>query len=99
MSTQKTMEEKLQALEPEHLEIINESHLHAGPASDSHFKLVVVSNAFAGVRKVARHQKLYKMLASELQGPVHALSLFLYTPDEWQQADVPNSPNCQGAGQ
>lgn len=98
MSIQERIQEKLQELNPVHVEIFNESHMHAGPASDSHFKLIVVSEAFAGVRTVARHQKLYKMLAQELQGPVHALSLFLYTPDEWQQVEIPNSPNCMGQG-
>ena len=98
MSTQQNIQEKLQELTPAHVEIINESHMHAGPATDSHFKLVVVSDVFNGVRTVARHQKLYKMLAEELQGPVHALSLLLYTPEEWQQAEVPNSPNCMGKG-
>lgn len=99
VSTQKIIEEKLQELNPTHVEIINESHMHAGPATDSHFKLVVVSEAFESVRTVARHQKLYKILAQELQGPVHALSLFLYTPEEWQQVEVPSSPNCMGVGQ
>jgi len=99
VSTQKIIEEKLQELNPTHVEIINESHMHAGPATDSHFKLIVVSEAFESVRTVARHQKLYKILAQELQGPVHALSLFLYTPEEWQQVEVPNSPSCMGAGQ
>lgn len=99
MSTEEVIKTKLQELSPVHLEILNESHMHAGPATDSHFKLVVVSEAFESVRTVARHQKLYKILAQELQGPVHALSLLLYTPEEWQQAEVPNSPNCMGKGQ
>lgn len=98
MSIQQKIQEKLQELTPVHVEIINESHMHAGPATDSHFKLVVVSDEFNGVRSVARHQKLYKILAEELQGPVHALSLLLYTPEEWQQAEVPSSPNCMGKG-
>lgn len=99
MSIQERIQEKLQELNPVHVEIFNESHMHAGPASDSHFKLIVVSEAFVGVRTVARHQKVYKILAQELQGPVHALSLFLYAPEEWQQAEVPSSPSCMGAGQ
>ncbi|QQD21677.1 BolA family protein [Venatoribacter cucullus] len=87
---------KLAVLNPEHLELLNESHMHAGPATDSHFKLVLVSAAFNGQRVVARHQQIYKLLAAELQGPVHALALHLYSPDEWQQATVPPSPQCQG---
>lgn len=87
---------KLAVLNPEHLELLNESHMHAGPATDSHFKLVLVSAAFNGQRVVARHQQIYKLLAAELQGPVHALALHLYSPDEWQQATVQPSPQCQG---
>lgn len=99
MSLESTIKQKLQELNPTHVEIINESHMHSGPATDSHFKLVVVSTEFENVRAVARHQRLYKMFAEELQGQVHALSLFLYAPEEWQQAEVPSSPNCRGLGQ
>ena len=99
MSLESTIKQKLQELNPTHVEIINESHMHSGPATDSHFKLVVVSTEFENVRAVARHQRLYKMFSEELQGQVHALSLFLYTPEEWQQAEVPSSPNCRGLGQ
>src|SRR5690554_7555960 len=96
MSLESTIKQKLQELNPTHVEIINESHMHSGPATDSHFKLVVVSTEFENVRAVARHQRLYKMFAEELQGQVHALSLFLYTPEEWQQAEVPSSPTGRG---
>ncbi|WP_430462110.1 BolA family protein [Thalassolituus sp. LLYu03] len=87
---------KVAALNPVHVELINESHMHAGPATDSHFKLVLVSDAFTGKRAVARHQSVYALVAEELKGPVHALALHLYTPEEWQTASVPASPKCQG---
>tara|TARA_Y100001001_G_scaffold163078_1_gene191218 strand:+ start:350 stop:745 length:396 start_codon:yes stop_codon:yes gene_type:complete len=96
MSIEETIKSKVAALNPQHLELINESHDHAGPATDSHFKLVLVSDEFDGKRVVARHQSVYKILADELAGPVHALALHLYTPAEWQDAEVPASPNCQG---
>jgi BolA protein len=83
-----------QALNPELLQLENESHMHAGPRTDSHFKLVVVADAFEGLTKVKRHQRLYQLLADELQGPVHALALHLYTPSEWGQSEVPDSPLC-----
>lgn len=96
MSIADTIKQRLMVLNPSYLELLNESHMHAGPATDSHFKLVLVSDAFAGLRAVARHQKVYQLLAEELKGPVHALSLHLYSPAEWQTAQVPASPNCMG---
>lgn len=97
MSIADSIRGHLAALDPQHLELINESHMHAGPATDSHFKLILVSEAFGGLRPVARHQKVYQLLSEELDGPVHALALHLFTPAEWQDASVPASPNCQGA--
>ncbi len=85
------------ALQPVHLELINESHMHAGPRTDSHFKLVTVSTAFEGLNKVKRHQLVYRLLGEELAGPVHALALHLYTPAEWETQAVPASPLCAGA--
>jgi BolA protein len=84
------------ALQPTHLELLNESHMHAGPRTDSHFKLVAVSAAFAGLSKVKRHQLVYRLLGEELAGPVHALALHLYTPGEWKEQVVPASPLCAG---
>lgn len=84
---------------PEHLEVVNESHMHSvPPGSESHFKVVVVSAAFNDRRKVARHQAVYGLLADELAGEVHALALHTYTPDEWRErnAAAPDSPACMG---
>ena len=85
------------ALLPAHVELFNESHMHAGSRTDSHFKLVAVSAAFEGMNKVRRHQLVYRLLGEELAGPVHALALHLYTPGEWQEQVVPASPLCAGA--
>jgi BolA protein len=84
------------ALLPVHLELLNESHMHAGPRTDSHFKLVAVATAFEGLNKVKRHQLVYRLLGEELAGPVHALALHLYTPAEWEKQVVPASPLCAG---
>lgn len=93
-----SIEEKVSAaLQPLHLELLNESHMHAGPRTDSHFKLVVVAEAFESLGKVKRHQLLYRLLAAELAGTVHALALHLYTPAEWEKQLVPASPLCVGA--
>ncbi|OMH25594.1 BolA family transcriptional regulator [Motiliproteus sp. MSK22-1] len=96
---QAVIEKKLNnGLSIEQLSIVNESHMHAGPATDSHFKLTVVSEDFAGKRPVARHQVIYGLLADELAGPVHALVLHLFTPEEWEAKNqvVPDSPKCSG---
>ncbi|MGV3593343.1 MAG: BolA family protein [Gammaproteobacteria bacterium] len=85
------------ALQPTHLELHNESHMHAGPRTDSHFKLVAVATAFEGLSKVKRHQLVYGLVAEELAGPVHALALHLYTPAEWESQTVPASPQCAGS--
>lgn len=92
------IKEKLnQHLSPGHMELINESHMHAGPATESHFKLVLSAPVFAGLPAVRRHQMVYGILREELDGPVHALALHLYSPEEWEKAvDVPNSPACAG---
>ena len=87
-----------QSLTPSVFDIVNESHMHSGPATNSHFKLTIVSTEFEGVRPVARHQMVYKVLAEELAGEVHALALHTYSNEEWQiQSEAPQSPNCQGA--
>ena len=85
-------------LTPEFLEVLNESHMHSGPASDSHFRLTAVAERFAGMGRVQRHQLLYRLFADELAGGVHALALHLYTPREWRERgrDIPASPDCQG---
>ncbi len=100
MSIQVEIEQKLQqGIAVEYLVVENESHRHAGPAADSHFKLTVVSEDFVGKRPVARHQLIYKLLADELQGPVHALALHLYTGEEWRTRgeQAPDSAPCSGA--
>lgn len=100
MSVQQQIETKLNgALPVEHLEVLNESHMHSVPPnSETHFKVVLVSPEFSGKRQVARHQLVYKVLADELAGPVHALALHTYTADEWRQraAAAPDSPECLG---
>lgn len=100
MVIQQQIEHRLQqALSPVHLEVSNESHMHnVPPGSESHFRVVLVSEAFAGQRKVARQQRVYQLLAEELAGPVHALSLFTWTPEEWRERSesAPASPQCLG---
>lgn len=102
MSVQQQIESKLRATLPVfHIEVVNESHMHSvPPGSETHFKLVLVSPEFDGKRAVARHQLVYRLLADELAGPVHALALHTYTAQEWQQrnGNAPDSPQCMGGG-
>ncbi|WP_114417717.1 BolA family protein [Marinospirillum perlucidum] len=95
-------EKLIEALQPQELLIENESDQHKGPPGrESHFKVTLVSEAFNALMPVKRHQKIYALLADELAGPVHALALHLYTPDEWaaRGAQRPDSPRCSGQGQ
>lgn len=100
MTVADTMMHKLESgLAPTWLEIANESHMHSVPPdSETHFRVVVVSPAFAGKRQVARHQAVYTAVAEELEGPVHALALHTYTPEEWAERaqPAPASPACRG---
>ncbi len=100
MTVQQDIELQLaQDFVPEYLEVANESHQHSVPVnSETHFKVVLVSQRFEGLRKVARHQQVYAALAAQLAGPVHALALHTYTPAEWQarQEAAPESPECRG---
>lgn len=102
MSMQSMIEEKLRtALTPSHLEVINESYKHSvPPGSESHFKLTVVSERFAGQRLVARHQAINGLLKEELAGGVHALSMETLTDEEWQARNRQSmdTPDCQGGG-
>lgn len=101
MSTQDTIEAKLKALEPDFLAVENESHRHNVPAnSETHFKVTLVARRFEGLMPVKRHQQLYALLADELAGPVHALALHLFTPEEWEASgrSRPDSPDCRGGG-
>lgn len=100
MIVQREIEDRLaQAFQPEGLEVANESHQHSVPPdSETHFRVVLVSSAFEGKRKVARHQQVYAALAPQLEGPVHALALHTYTPSEWRERhqEAPPSPQCLG---
>lgn len=88
MSVKDTIESKIRAgLAPEQLEIVDESHLHKGHAGareggESHFRLKIVSHAFEGMTRVARHQKVYELLREEMDNPIHALALQTLTPAE-----------------
>ena len=82
---------KLQAeLSPTHLEVVDESALHAGhaskpPGDETHFRVHIVSPLFEKRSLLARHRLVYTVLASEIQQHIHALSLTAQTPAEMQR--------------
>ena len=102
MTVQSTIESKLMGnLNVQHMEVINESSQHnVPPGSESHFKLVLVSNDFTDKMLIKRHRMINEILADELQGQIHALSMHTYTEQEWQEksGQAPMSPPCLGGG-
>ncbi len=95
MTMQQRIESTLNALQPVHLDVLDESHMHSR-GLQTHFKAVVVSEQFAGLNSVKRHQKVYATLG-DLMGEFHALALHTYTPEEWARIGVaPASPTCAG---
>ena len=77
------------ALEPVRLDVINESHLHAGHrgspgTGDSHFRVCVVSAKFVGLSRVARQRLVNHALAELMGKPVHALAMETFAPGEAQ---------------
>ena len=88
MTVADTIRRKLtERFAPVRLEIVDESHRHAGhagahPGGESHFAVTIVSAAFTGLNRVARQRLVYAALADELATRVHALSLHTLAPDE-----------------
>ena len=99
MTLEQQLIERLQSLAPSHLDVINESAGHGGyiPGKESHFKVSIVSDAFAGLRLVQRHQKIYAAAGDLLSpGKIHALAIHAYLPTEWT-GTAPASPECAHA--
>ncbi len=85
-------------LNPCFIEIEDESSKHHVPeGAETHFKVSLVSEKFNDLTKVARHRLITKLLATELNSGLHALSLHLFTPAEWQNRGqtTPTSPACR----
>jgi len=92
--------EKLTAdLSPRHLDIINESYMHNVPrGSETHFKVIVVSDKFESLSLLQRHRIVNQTLQNELKNGVHALSIVAKTPIQWEESTkaVEKSPACKG---
>ncbi len=81
MTKRDQLQAALQALAPQHLEVLDESHMHSR-GLETHYKVVVVSALFDGLNAVKRHQLVYAAVG-ELMGQIHALALHTYTAEEW----------------
>jgi BolA family transcriptional regulator, general stress-responsive regulator len=83
------MEQRLAALEPELIQIYDESAEHAGHAGAAsgggHYQLIVVSRRFEGQSRVTRHRLIYQAMADLMQTQVHALSITALTPEELRE--------------
>ena len=87
MSTVDAIRERLRSLAPESLEVFDDSADHAGHAGakDSgggHFQVVIVSAAFAGQSRLARHRLVYDALRDLMPGSIHALAIVAHAPEE-----------------
>ena len=100
MRVQRSIETKVtEELKPVYLDVTNESSMHnVPPDSESHFKLVIVSEKFVGLTRVKRHQTINGILEKELREDLHALSMETLTAEEWEQRHgrTFDSPACLG---
>lgn len=81
-----------------HIDVINESSMHAvPPGSETHFKVVVVSEVFAAMKRLDRHRAVQEAVGADLQSTIKALSVRTVLPHEWNDAcEVAPSPGCHG---
>lgn len=87
MSVDALMRERLAALQPVSLELLDESEKHRGhagwkPGGNTHWRLAIVAEAFRGKPTVARHRMVYQALGELMNDPIHALAITARTPDE-----------------
>jgi len=102
MEIQENINQKLiNSFSPVYLEVENESNMHnVPPGSESHFKVVVVSEQFEGKSLIQRHRLINQSLSEELQNHIHALAIHAYTNNEWGEREFKEmkSPPCHGGG-
>ena len=87
MSVAQDIRRRLAALQPQQLELVDESEAHRGHAGyreggNTHWRLSIVSPAFAGQSTVARHRLVYQALGDLMQHPIHALAISARAPEE-----------------
>ena len=83
-------------LQPLHLQVIDESFLHRVPkGAQTHFKLIIVAEYFVNLSRIARHRLVQNLIQSEFSAGMHACSMSLSTPQEWQASPhFIASPQC-----
>jgi BolA protein len=87
MNVAASIRERLAALEPVELDLVDESAQHAGhagarPGGQTHWRLTIVSPRFSGQSTVARHRMVYQALGELMQHPIHALAITARSPQE-----------------
>jgi len=93
-TVQATIKRKLQAaFTPDALDVINESHKHAGHhhndgtsfdgTGETHFHIRIIAQSFATMKRLERHRAITRILADELQDSIHALTIEARAPNEW----------------
>ncbi len=87
MDTEALLRQRLNDLEPQALEVFDDSHEHAGHAGamesgGGHFQLVIVSDRFEGKNMLARHRMVYQAVGDLMPGKIHALAIRAFTPGE-----------------
>ncbi len=88
MSMEEVIREKLtEAFSPQSLDVVNDSHRHAGHAGspgtgESHFRVTIISEKFSDLSRVERHRLVNEALASELSGAIHALAIKALAPED-----------------
>lgn len=93
-----TLQRQLAVLEPEFVQIVDDSARHKGHAGSlsggGHYRLTIVSPHFAACKIMERHRLVYHALASSMQCKIHALSISAYTPAEFQAQAIgsPSTP-------
>ena len=88
-----TLRTRLAALDPKVIEITDDSaaHIgHAAAAGGGHFSLLIVSDAFSGLPRLARHQRVLREVGDLVPHPVHALSIRALTADEFESLNQPS---------
>lgn len=99
MSRKERIQEQLsQKLCPVFLSVEDESKNHHVPeGAETHFKVIVATPQFAPLTRIARHRLINQLLSAEFDSGLHALSMYLYTPEEWdlQDKSILNSPSCK----
>ena len=87
MNVAAQIKSRLDALDPESVELVDESAQHAGhagarPGGNTHWRLTIVSRRFDGKNSVSRHRLVYEALGELMQDPIHALAITARTPEE-----------------